>query len=91
MLKKTIPYALALLVAACAPQPAATSNAGMKMPCCEKCACCKSGQCNCCKDGSCPMCQGMKDGMSCMKNSEECPICAKAEREWQAKQGTVKH
>jgi len=103
MFKKLLPFVVMVFVSACAnTQGASTSHGGMdmKMPCCEKCECCKSGkcgdcckdgQCSCCKDGSCKMCQGMKGGMSSMNDGEECPMCAKAEREWQAKHGGMKH
>lgn len=90
MLKKLIPFVLMVFVGACAnTQPACHHGTSMKMPCCEKCECCKDGQCSCCKDGSCKMC--LKGSMSSMKEGKECPMCAKAERKWKDKQGTMKH
>ena len=92
MFKKILPIILVGFLAACANTQGTPSS--MKMPCCEKCECCKDGQCaNCCKDGQCSCC---KDGMCkmCMKKAEngmsmpkeECAICAKAEREAMQKQ-----
>jgi len=104
MFKKIIPVILLVFVAACAnTQGGSQSSMGMKMPCCEKCECCKdgkcaecckSGECKCCKDGMCKMCMGkMKEGaMSSMKDGEECEICAKSEKEaMQKKHEGMKH
>ncbi len=104
MFKKIIPVILLVLVAACAnTQGGSMSGMDMKMPCCEKCECCKhgkcadcckDGECKCCKDGMCKMCMGkMKEGgMSSMKEGEECEICAKSEKEsMQKKHESMKH
>lgn len=104
MFKKIIPVILLVFVAACAnTQGGSQSGMSMKMPCCEKCECCKdgkcaecckSGECKCCKDGMCKMCMGkMKEGaMSSMKDGEECEICAKSEKEsMQNKHDGMKH
>ena len=104
MFKKIIPVILLVFVTACAnTQGGSQSGMDMKMPCCEKCECCKdgkcgecckSGECKCCKDGMCKMCMGkMKDGsMSSMKDGEECEICAKSEKEaMQKKHEGMKH
>ena len=104
MFKKIIPVILLVFVAACAnTQGGSQSSMGMKMPCCEKCECCKDGkcveccksvECKCCKDGMCNMCMGkMKEGgMSSMKDGEECEICAKSDKEsMQKKHEGMKH
>lgn len=86
MLKKLIPFVLLVFVSACAnTQTATTADAGTKMHNCEKCECCKSGKCACSKHGGGKMCK-KGEGQS-MKAGEECPICAKAEREWKEKNG----
>ena len=87
MFKKIIPVILLVFIAACAnTQGGSQSGMGMKMPCCEKCECCKdgkcgecckSGECKCCKDGMCKMCMGKMEGMPSMKEGEQCPMCAK--------------
>jgi hypothetical protein len=93
MFKKLLPVVLMLLVSACAnTQGGSMSRMDIKLPCCEKCECCKDrkcadcckdGECKCCKDGMCKMCMGKikEGGMSSMKDGEECEICAKAEKE----------
>jgi hypothetical protein len=95
MLKKLLPLVILVLVSACANTQGPASGMGMKMSCCEKCECCKSGkcgecckegQCSCCKDGTCKMCHGMGS----ISEDESCPMCAKSEREWKARQGIMK-
>lgn len=96
MFKKLLPVVLMVFVAACSnTQGGSMSGMDMKMPCCEKCECCKDGKCaDCCKDGECKCC---KDGMCkmCMgkmKGGEECEICAKSEKEsMQKKHEGMKH
>ena len=95
MFKKLLPIVMLVFVAACSnTQGGSMSGMDMKMPCCEKCECCKDGKCaDCCKDGECKMCMGkMKGGMSSMKGGEECEICAKSEKEaMQKKHEGMKH
>lgn len=91
MFKKFIPVIMLVFVAACSnTQGGSMSGMDMKMPCCEKCECCKdgkcgecckSGECKCCKDGMCKMCMGKMEGMSSMKEGEQCPMCAKMKQE----------
>lgn len=70
MFKKLLPVIMLVFVAACSnTQGGSTSGMDMKMPCCEKC--------ECCKDGMCKMCKGKMEGMSSMKEGEQCPMCAK--------------
>lgn len=99
MLRKLLPFVVMVFVSACANTQNTSSDgmAIMQMACCEKCECCKSkkcgecckdGKCSCCKDGNCKMCM---NGMPSMSDKEECPECAKAEREWQTKHGKMKH
>lgn len=74
MLKKLLPIIMLVFVAACSnTQGGSTSGMDMKMPCCEKC--------ECCKDGMCKMCKGKIEGMSSMKEGEQCPMCAKMKQE----------
>ena len=94
MFKKLLPIVMLVFVSACAnTQGGSMSGMEMKMPCCEKCECCKDGECKCCKDGMCKMCMGkMKGNMSSMKDGEECEICAKSEKEaMQKKHEGMKH
>ncbi|MEQ1705889.1 MAG: hypothetical protein ABL867_07970 [Rickettsiales bacterium] len=87
MFKKLLPVVMLVFVTACAnTQGGSMSGMDMKMPCCEKCECCKNGkcadcckdgECKCCKDGMCKMCMGKMEGMSSMKEGEQCPMCAK--------------
>lgn len=87
MFKKLLPAIMLVFVAACSnTQGGSMSGMDMKMPCCEKCECCKDGkcaecckdgECKCCKDGMCKMCMGKMEGMSSMKEGEQCPMCAK--------------
>lgn len=91
MFKKFIPVIMLVFVAACSnTQGGSMSGMDMKMPCCEKCECCKdgkcgecckSGECKCCKDGMCKMCMGKMEGMPSMKEGEQCPMCAKMKQE----------
>lgn len=77
MFKKLIPWVLVAFVSACAnTQP--SSGTDMNMPCCKNATCC-------CKGGACKKC--MKGSMSSAKENEDCPLCAKAEREWEAQHG----
>lgn len=94
MFKKLLPIVMLVFVTACAnTQGGSMSGMDMKMPCCEKCECCKDGECKCCKDGMCKMCmEKMKGSMSSMKDGEECEICAKPEKEsMQKKHEGMKH
>ena len=78
MFKKLLPAIMLVFIAACSnTQGGSMSGMDMKMPCCEKCECCKDGECKCCKDGMCKMCIGEMEGMSSMKEGEQCPMCAK--------------
>jgi len=91
MFKKLLPVIMLVFVTACAnTQGGSMSGMDMKMPCCEKCECCKDGkcaecckdgECKCCKDGMCKMCMGKMEGMSSMKEGEQCPMCAKMKQE----------
>jgi hypothetical protein len=70
MFRKLLPIAMLALVTACSnTQANSQSGKEMKMACCEKC--------ECCKDGMCKMCKGKMEGMSSMKEGEQCPMCAK--------------
>lgn len=93
MFRKLLPVVLMVFVAACSnTQGGSMSGMDMKMPCCEKCECCKDGECKCCKDVMCKMCMGKMEGMSSMNDGEECEICAKAEKEaMQKKHEGMKH
>lgn len=87
MFKRLLPVIMLVFVTACAnTQGGSMPGMDMKMPCCEKCECCKdgkcgecckSGECKCCKDGMCKMCMGKMEGMSSMKEGEQCQMCAK--------------
>jgi hypothetical protein len=100
MLKKLLPVIMLVFVAACAnTQGGSMSGMDMKMPCCEKCECCKdgkcgecckSGECKCCKDGMCKMCMGKMEGMSSMKEGEQCPMCAKMKQQKSSPKPDVK-
>ncbi len=91
MFKRLLPVIMLVFVTACAnTQAGSQSGMDMKMPCCKKCECCKdgkcgecckSGECKCCKDGMCKMCMGKMEGMSSMKEDEQCPMCAKMKQE----------
>ncbi len=75
MFKRLLPVIMLVFVTACAnTQGGSMSGMDMKMPCCEKCECCKSGECKCCKDGMCKMCMGKMEGMSSMKEGMQCPM-----------------
>jgi hypothetical protein len=75
MFKKLLPIVVLIFVTACAnTQGGSQSGMGMKMPCCEKCDCCKDGECKCCKGGMCKMCMGKMEDMSSMKEGMQCPI-----------------
>jgi hypothetical protein len=88
MFKKLIPLVLIVFISACTANTQASSSpdTGMKCACCKssKCECCQDKQCTCCTDGSCKMCR-MKDDSSSADEDEQCPICAKADREEKAK------
>lgn len=101
MFKKLMPFVVMVFISACTHMQDSSVNHSGKMTCCEKCECCKSGkcgdcckdgQCICCKDGMCKQCQDKHPGhVSSVKGAEECPMCAKAERERQAREGAIRH
>lgn len=93
MFKKLLPFVVMAFVTACA-----NNTPASHIHCCNQCQCCPSGECGtCCKDGACECC---KDGActSCADHStapkgsgEHCAACDKADREWKAEHGTMKH
>lgn len=96
MIKKLVPLVVVVFLSACSHLQAESGPGSicMKSPCCEQCKCCRSeecgdcckdGQCSCCKAGSCTMCRGVKEGKTFVPQTEECPECAKAEREARTK------
>lgn len=96
MFRKLLPFVLIAFVSAC--QPAGTTDSSGKMPCCEKCECCKdrkcgecckSGKCDCCKEGNCPMCAKHKGSASAKE--KECPMCLKAKQEQEKRKHNAQH
>ena len=74
MFKKLLPFVLIAFISACANTQATTTNMATKMPCCEKC--------DCCKDGMCKMCMAKHKGAASTTQGEKgCPMCLKAKQE----------
>jgi len=83
MFKKLVPFILIAFVSACSNMQTTSKDTGMKMPCCEKCECCKEGKCN--------MCMAKHNDAVSKQGDEDCPMCLKAKQEMMNRHQEMKH